>query len=199
MSEDPCGSLSEHTMLCRSGVVPCHEKETDAATRVPPVRLVRSPAHHHRRHRLAFADPGGPVRRIGWGHAIAFTILVTCLWVSGIVMSGVRAAEPPPGLVLSRHLVVQSSSLPACTFNDGTDGPRPCGWNLPGPGLAYWVGTGRHLHYVWGRTPHPIRTGAAHWATRAEARHLDIQRSCWVKHPRLHRYTFQCPGDGAPS
>jgi len=173
------------------------------------------------------------VRRIGWGHAICFTILVTCLWVSGIVMSGARAdipaghtvtgrdcwaaledpalAEPcrDLGWTVTRHIVtnphgvVKASTLPGCTFEDGSGGPLPCGWNLLGldtgnnRGLAYWIGTGRHIHYVWQQTPRPIRTGAAHWANRTERRNLDLDRTCWVNPGQQYRY--MCPDAGSPS
>ena len=70
---------TEHTMLCRSGIAPCHEEsnEADLATH-----------HRHHRHRVRLGvGPVGPVR-LDWGHAIAFTIVVTVLWVAGIVLLG---------------------------------------------------------------------------------------------------------------
>ena len=71
---------TEHTMLCRSGIASCHEKEIDEAD------LATRP--RDRRHRSSVGvRPVGPMR-IDWGHAIAFTILVTVCWVAGIIMFG---------------------------------------------------------------------------------------------------------------
>lgn len=141
------------------------------------------------------------VRRVGWGHAICFTIAVTCVWVAGIIMSGAHAAEAhrgwtiTSGLVISPHRVVWEHDIAPCTFNDGSGGPLPCGENMGRRGLAYWIDRSRKVHYVWGRRPSPIVTGVAHWATRSERGLLAITKACWVEHPARDRWVHQCPAD----
>lgn len=195
------GSVTEHTMLCHSGITSCDERREREAR--PPVRF-------------------------GWGHMIALTIVVTIVWVVGI-MATVKAAEPEPfnqttcytaiehtearaacrahgwhvnnWFSISPHKVVRESALPACTFEDGSGGPLPCSWNFMGQrtgnnlGLSYWIGANRVDHYVWGRFPQPIRYGTAHWATRWERHHLALTTACWVRLTRSHQYQYQCPTD----
>lgn len=83
---------------------------------------------------------------------------------------GVALASPahatPDGITVNSHGVVTSSTLPTCTVEDGSSGPRPCTWNIgpeftPDDGLSYWVGDLGGFAYVWNGSPlagHPERT-----------------------------------------
>lgn len=76
---------------------------------------------------------------------------VGCQWVNS------RVEAAPPGLELSRHQVVLSSTLPTCRgAEDYADNP-PCTWNITGQqgngeGLAFWF-DGTRPHYVWATDP----------------------------------------------
>lgn len=108
-------------------------------------------------------------------------------------------------LLLTRRDVVRASDIAPCTFEDGSGGPLPCGWNIGSMhtgndrGLAYWVSLNHRINYVWGRQPSPVVQGWAHWSTPWERHHLSITKTCWVAHPAPHRWQYQCPADGAPS
>ena len=179
MTDD--SSLSEpevHTMLCQSGTTSCDEPRTD-----PP------------RRRLGWGH--------AMFVCFLFTALwaVAILWSATDAHAatwqqpygGCEEATLAPHsagaqecrdhgwtimrrLAVNPHGVVQGSGLPPCTFEDGSGGPLPCGWNLIGihtgndRGLAYWIDGQRHIHYVWAKRPAPIRVGWGHWATRYERR-----------------------------
>jgi hypothetical protein len=102
-------------------------------------------------------------------------------------------------LVISRHKAVRAYDLDPCTFEDGSGGPLPCGWNIGAmptgdrEGRAFWVSPTRHLHYVWGRQPTVILTGWAHWARPGERDRLDIGKACWVRRIARHRWRHECP------
>lgn len=83
--------------------------------------------------------------------------LTAALAVAAVSVTAPASASPD-GLVLSRHGVVRSSTLPHCHFEDGSGGRQPCTWNIgrrdgDGQGLAYWVGTRDRAHYVWATSP----------------------------------------------
>lgn len=86
------------------------------------------------------------------------------------------AHATPDGLEVNAHGVVQSSTLPACWYEDASSGPLPCTWNIgpdvqPSDGLSYWVGAQGGTNYVWNKSPlagHPERS----WSP--------IRPRCWV-------------------
>lgn len=98
--------------------------------------------------------------------------------LAAVVGIGLPLAAPAdaahPGIRLTRHDVVRSSTLPSCAVEDASRGPVPCSWNFGttdgnGAGLAYYV-TGTHraprFHYVWATSP---ITDRWEWISRADA------------------------------
>lgn len=77
--------------------------------------------------------------------------------------------------VLSPRGVVLHSSLPHCTHEDGSGGPRPCTWNVGrrvdgnGIGLAYKVRRDMTVRYVW---PEPPAVNGWRWVGERTARRL---------------------------
>lgn len=98
------------------------------------------------------------------------------LWISpGRAYSAELA---PAGITLDAHRVVLSSTLPSCTFEDGSRSVRPCTWNVNahdgnGRGLAYWIGRAGRIHYVWAHSP--IRHGWE-WISPADAHAMSSAR-----------------------
>lgn len=164
------------------------------------------------------------MRRFGWGHAIALTIAVTIVWSAGILLTGARASERVTNqdcahglddrslvkpcerqlgwhftkyLAVTKHKVVRAWTIAPCTFEDGSGGPLPCGWNLggmrtgDGKGAAYWIDRHRNLHYVW--DGQPVKPDAAHWPSPHQRHLLDVTRACWVNRTAPHQWRHACP------
>lgn len=103
----------------------------------------------------------------------AFRIMVAAAATTVVLTDAVALSQADAGihtarLVVSRHGVVQRSSLEHCAVEDG--GPTlPCTWNVgpvrdgDGGGLSYWVGRDRRIHYVWNLLP---TFGRWHWVGR---------------------------------
>lgn len=153
---------------------------------------------------------------------MAIVIAGTIVW-SGAILASARSAEPVTNadcvhalddrslvkpcernlgwhitrhLAMTRHQVVRAHNIAPCTFEDGSGGPLPCGWNFggmhtgDGEGRVYWVGKARHIHYVWDGQPKPER---AHWPSGAERKRLAITKACWVIRVGPHQYRHACP------
>lgn len=97
------------------------------------------------------------------------------LAVASLLLLAAPSIAAPAGLVLDRHGVVGSNTLPRCAYEDGGD-VEPCTWNLDasrrdgnGRGLAYWVDRSDRSHYVWARDPTGPRW---HWTGARAARSL---------------------------
>lgn len=90
---------------------------------------------------------------------IAVIMVVALGLADAVALSAAEAhGIHTPRLTVSRHGVVQHTSLPHCAVEDG--GPDlPCTWNVGpvqdgnGGGLSYWVGRDQRVHYVWNLLP----------------------------------------------
>jgi hypothetical protein len=91
------------------------------------------------------------------------------------LLAAAPAQAVPQGIDISDHGVVLSSTLPACTIENGSSGPLPCTWNVGTQqtgGLSYWIGTQGNYGYVWDTSPlagYPNR----HWSTSRPRCYLD--------------------------
>lgn len=226
MNENPSGSLSEqpiHTMLCKSGATSCDERVDEEGT--PDVgrhrgarrRLATPPPPLMNWRNWIILVVGVT---LVWASLILMSTKAQAAeWTQPY--GGCKEATLAPHsagaeecrahgwtimrrLAVNPHGVVKGSGLPACTFEDGSGGPLPCAWNFDGihtgndQGLAYWIGTGRHVHYVWAHRPAPISEGYAHWATLWNQAHLGLTRKCWVYRTKQDTWNTQCPDALAP-
>lgn len=91
---------------------------------------------------------------------VAVSVCTIGMILVGLVLALLWWAPPSQSaqseIVLTRHKVVVSSTLPSCHTEDGGD-PDPCTWNVNpgdgnGQGLAYYVYDGR-VTYVWTEDP----------------------------------------------
>jgi hypothetical protein len=110
-----------------------------------------------------------------------------------IMLAGTAHASPVHRTVnLTNHDVLKSSTMPPCSYTSRR--PLPCAVGFGRQGVGYWVGLGKHKHYLWGQRPRVIVSGFAHWATATERHRLGVTGVCWVRRLR-GAWRYRCPTD----